>query len=421
MATDNQTPDSGVQPDRRRFLQQSLVGAGVVAGGLGLWGCGAPRATAADSALEPARLAEAARRRTRATVGDTEVWIPSGTRIREVARSGSAPVPGSDYHWHPVPDGGATFATEDGGWIYVSNSEVRAPEQGGVGALRFSQDGDVIDAYGICSGTQANCAGGPTPWRTWLTCEEYEQGQVFECDPMGQQEATVRPALGTFKHEAVAVDPVNGYLFLTEDEPDGLLYRFTPVHWPEGDKPDLSEGVLEALIAESDPSREEVVVRWEPVPDPLFQGDTPTRRQLGNATRFDGGEGIWYHEDRIFFATKGDNRVWLLEPGSDRLQVVYDGQRGSLDPTIADVDNVTVSQRGEVIVAEDGPEMRLVVLGPDMIATPVVDFVGHRDSEICGPAFSPDGNRLYFSSQRGQTGESDDGRIYELSAILGVV
>ncbi|PAU79700.1 translocation protein TolB [Halovibrio salipaludis] len=408
-------------PERRRFLQQSLVGAGILAGGVSLWGCGAPRATAADSALEPARLAAAARNRTRVTVGDTQVWIPEGTRIREVARSGTVPVPGGGYSWHPVPDGGATFATDDGGWIYVSNSEVREPEQGGVGALRFKADGDVVDAYGICAGTRANCAGGPTPWQTWLSCEEYDRGRVFECDPTGKEPAGVRPALGTFKHEAVAVDPVNGYLFLTEDEPDGLLYRFTPEDWPQGEKPDLSSGTLEALVADSDPTRGETGVNWQRVPDPLFEGDTPTRRQIGGATRFDGGEGIWYHEGRIFFATKGDNRVWLLEPGSDRLQVVYDRQRGSLDPSIADVDNVTVSRRGEVLVAEDGPEMRLVVLGPDMVATPVVDFVGHRDSEICGPAFSPDGDRLYFSSQLGQSGAADDGRIYELSGILSVV
>ena len=408
-------------PRRRRFLQQSLVGAGILAGGVSLWGCGAPRATAADSALEPAKLADAARNRVRVRVGDTEVWIPKGTHIREVARSGQRPVSNSAYRWHPVPDGGATFATPDNGWIYVSNSEVREPGEGGVGALRFDQYGEVVDAYSICSGTESNCAGGATPWGTWLTCEEYDHGQVFECDPFGESGAEAVPALGTYKHEAVAVDPVNGYLFLTEDEPDGLLYRFTPHNWPEGGKPDLSSGTLEALVADSDPRQGESRVRWETVPDPLFKGDTPTRHQLDNKTTFDGGEGIWYHEGRVFFATKGDNRVWLLEPKSNRLQVIYEGKRGSLDPTIADVDNVTVSLRGEVLVAEDGPEMRVVVLGPDMVATPVVDFVGHRDSEICGPAFSPDGDRLYFSSQSGQAGTPDDGRIYELMGILSVV
>jgi len=413
--------DSRHSPRRRRFLQQSLAGAGILAGGISLWGCGSPRAAASGTALEPARLALAARDRVKVSVGDSQVWVPRGTHIRQLARSGEPPIPGGDYLWHPLPDGGATFATPDGGWIYVSNSEVRAAGQGGVGALRFNVDAEVVDAYGICSGTRANCAGGLTPWGTWLSCEEYDRGQVYECDPFGQREARVQPALGTFKHEAVAVDPVNGYLYLTEDEPDGLLYRFKPDSWPAGGPPDLSSGRLEVLEAETAPGDSEVRVSWHQVPDPLFEGDIPTRHQLSGMTPFDGGEGIWYHQGRVFFATKGDNRVWLLEPGTDRLQVVYARERGSLDPAIADVDNVTVSQRGEVLVAEDGPEMRLVVLGPDMTATPVVDFVGHRDSEICGPAFSPDGDRLYFSSQRGQSGEPDDGRIYELSGILAIV
>jgi secreted PhoX family phosphatase len=99
--------------------------------------------------------------------------------------------------------------------------------------------------------------------------------------------------------------------------------------------------------------------------------------------------------------------------------VVY--QRGALSPAIADVDNVTVSHAGDVLVAEDGPEMRLVVLGPDMSATPVVTFEGHRESEICGPAFSPDGDRLYFSSQRGPSGRSEDGRTYELGNLLALM
>jgi len=73
------------------------------------------------------------------------------------------------------------------------------------------------------------------------------------------------------------------------------------------------------------------------------------------------------------------------------------------------------------MVAEDGPAMRLVVLGPAMRATPVVEFAGHRDSEICGPAFSPDGDRLYFSSQRGPIGRGEDGRTYELAGLLAVV
>jgi hypothetical protein len=407
---------SPVDAHRRRFLQQALVGAGVMAGGVGLWRASTPRATAGP--LAPAALARAARDRVRTEVGDTSAWIPRGTVMREVARSGTPPVAGHAHRWHADPDGGATFAAADGGWIYVSNSEVDTDGGGSVGALRFDREGELRAAYPICEGTRNNCAGGPTPWGTWLSCEEFDRGRVFECDPHGERDGVERPALGTFTHEAIAVDPVRGHLFLTEDQPDGRLYRFTPHDWPIDARPSLDAGRLEVAVLTAVPGRGPVGVRWAAVAD-RDAVDRPTRGQVPQSSAFDGGEGIWYHSGAVYFATKGDNRVWHLDPATDRIEIVY--ERGALEPAIADVDNVTVSARGEVLVAEDGPAMRLVVLGPAMRATPVVEFAGHRDSEICGPAFSPDGDRLYFSSQRGPIGRGEDGRTYELAGLLAVV
>ena len=106
--------------------------------------------------------------------------------------------------------------------MYVSNSEMPriGPVAGGVGALRFAADGTLIQAYPILEGSSLNCAGGPTPWGTWLSCEEQEEGTVWECDPMGARPAEPRPALGLFYHEAVTVDSPAGRLYLTEDRPD---------------------------------------------------------------------------------------------------------------------------------------------------------------------------------------------------------
>ena len=96
--------------------------------------------------------------------------------------------------------------------------------------------------------------------------------------------------------------------------------------------------------------------------------------------------------------------------------MLYDKKRDrAFSPAMNDVDNVTVSAAGDVLVAEDGPEMRIVVFSPDSKPYELVNVLGHRESEITGPAFSPDGSRLYFSSQNGPAGTLKDGRKYEMT------
>ena len=114
------------------------------------------------------------------------VRLPEGFTSRIVAQNGTPPAAGKPYPWDIFPDGGATYETSDGGWIYVSNSEmiVAGDVSGGVGALRFDASGEVVDAYPILTGTNTNCAGGKTQWNTWLSCEEHDRGQVLRvrCD-----------------------------------------------------------------------------------------------------------------------------------------------------------------------------------------------------------------------------------------------
>ena len=79
------------------------------------------------------------------------------------------------------------------------------------------------------------------------------------------------------------------------------------------------------------------------------------------------------------------------------------------------VDNVMVSAQGDVVVAEDGGNNQLMALAPDGNPAPVLQVIGHDGSEIAGPAFDPSGTRLYFSSQRGSSGESEDGVTFEIT------
>ena len=338
------------------------------------------------------------------------IRLPSGFISRVVATAFEAPIEGTAFQWHPAPDGGATFPLPDGGWIYVSNSEVFSIGNlsGGASALRFSPQGDIVDAYSILSDTTVNCAGGPTPWGTWLSCEEFDGGRVWECDPTGANAAVVRPALGTFRHEAVAVDPIGKRLYLTEDKSDGRLYRFSPTSYP-----DLNTGILAVAEVLADPGPGGALI-WHPVsnPNPLIGVQTETRYQVSESTAFKGGEGIWFHEGIVYFVTKGDNRVWALDTLNNSIDVIYDPTLHP-NPILSGVDNVTVSPRAEVVVAEDGGDMQLIALTPDGELCPLLQVTGQEGSEITGPAFSPDGRRLYFSSQRG--GSAGFGITYEVS------
>jgi secreted PhoX family phosphatase len=368
--------------DRRAFLRAGMASAAVAAIG--------PRLAACTPDPGPYGALKAA--------DANGIKLPSGFTSRVLARSG-ATVPGTSYVWHGAPDGGATFPSAGGGWTYVSNSELGA-SAGGAGALRFASDGGIVGAGRVLSGTNRNCAGGPAPWGRWLSCEEIDAGRVWECDPAGVAPAVARPALGVFNHEAAAVDPVRKHVYLTEDKPDGRLYRFRPTAYPS-----LASGTLEvATVAAGS-------VAWSPVPDPRATL-TPTRYQVPTSTAFNGGEGAWYADGSLWFTTKGDNRLWELAVATGALSVVYDAGRFS-NPVLTGVDNIVRAANGDLFVCEDGGDLQLVILSPDGDVWPFLQVTGQPGSELAGAAFDPSGSRLYFSSQRGPTG-AGPGVTYEV-------
>jgi uncharacterized protein len=400
---------------RRDLIRAGIGVAGVFTLGPAFWEALATPAPVGASPYGPLRPPDA-----------NGIRLPARFSSRVVAR-GNQPVPGTRYVWHTFPDGASTFPTGDGGWILVSNSEVPTPVDlpfdpplgnrgdGGASAIRFGPRGGIQGAYRILSGTSSNCAGGPTPWRTWLSCEEIEDGVVWECDPRGQRTAVARPALGVFKHEAVCVDPGRGHVYLSEDEGDGGFYRFTPAR-----KGDLRAGRLEIALVRNEPTTK--TVEWKRVPDPSARSG-PLRQQVPGATRFRRGEGIWFDSDRVYLATTSDSRIWEYNARTRRLSRIYDAAKIK-NPPLTDVDNITVARSGDLFVCEDNGgndpfDICIITREPRRRVARFLKLTGpqHGDpdteavSEVAGVCFNPAGNRMYFSSQRAY----GVGVVYEVS------
>jgi len=300
---------------------------------------------------------------------------------------------------------------------------------GGTTTLLVDGDRLVSDAASL-AGTVRNCAGGPTPWGTWLTCEETEltpkqdakltrrHGYVFEVDPQGRlHDSAPVPllGLGRYAHEAVAIDPRTGVVYLTEDAsgPFGLIYRFLP-NQPLGGPGSLrAGGTLQALFAGGLGDLSAVTqlgtklpAIWSPVPDPDATA-TSTRKQFaeGTISRVPKAEGIYWSDGAAYIvssfakaspaAGRHEGQVWRYDPTSNTIELVllivpggqFDGP-----------DNITISSWGEIVLCEDGDgENHLVVVGEDGEPYPLARSVS--TSEWAGATFAPDGKWLYANIQ----------------------
>lgn len=175
--------------------------------------------------------------------------LSEGLAARLIASSGEvveyADGSVSKVSFHGNPDGAEVFpdTREEnlGGWIYTSNSEMPNKGDGGVGAITFDKDGNILDYKIVLKDTTMNCGGGGTPWNTWVSCEEIEfDGQIYQVDPTGKRDSQVM-TLGSDggRWEAFAYDvrdANNPHFFVTEDHNKGTLRRFTPDN-PDWDEP----------------------------------------------------------------------------------------------------------------------------------------------------------------------------------------
>lgn len=322
----------------------------------------------------------------------------------------------------------------------------RAP--GGTTSLEIRPDGDreLVRDFVSLSGTIVNCAGGPTPWGTWLTCEEVtsgtaqgwerEHGYVYEVPAAAEEQvdAVPLPALGRFVHEAVAVDPETGIVYQTEDRNKAGFYRFVP-----DKRGDLTSGRIQMLAVTGRPQLD--TVRGQTVGEPLrahwvdIDDPDPARASLNPALVFNQGrarggamfsrlEGCWWGRGSVFFhATDGGDvragQVWEYRPlGADDglLVLIFE----SPDRRVLDgPDNLTVSPRGGILICEDGWGTNyLRGLTPD---GEIFDFAQNiaNGNEFAGACFSPDGQTLFVNVQGAKRAMSIDEELGMTFAIWG--
>lgn len=394
--------------------------------------------------------------------------LPRGFSYQVVTHAGKTVLESGE----PTPekhDGMATFPRAGGGSVLVYNHEINRGHNaaypvpalpgltydpgapGGCTVVEVDEDGNRVTEYVGLAGTSTNCAGGRTPWNTWLSCEETEEragnglqrdhGYVFEVDPYvrdANQDPEPIKALGRFAHEAVVVDPNTGHLYETEDasSPNGLFYRFTPpssaMPLGNGKLRGLADtdGTLEAMRATDSSGRHvedlsyatEVGttydVTWTTVPD-RGAASTSTRKQLSNeqVTRARKLEGAWWDEGGCYFVSSyarsespgapHDGQVWYLDPLSGTVELRLRFAVDADDTNTDGPDNITVSPYGGVIMAEDGEGQQHLFGATAQGATypmarneiNIGTAAAPEFSEFAGPVYSPDAKTLFANVQ----------------------
>ncbi len=396
--------------------------------------------------------------------------LPPGFKYQIISRYGQMMDDG--LRVPHLPDGMATFPGPDGLTILIRNHELRpdnpgpfgnkmelldkvdmsrlydrglgkTPGHGGTTTVVYdTKEQKIVRQFLSLGGTQRNCAGGPTPWNTWITCEEtvqrmdtrssnqyfYEKdhGYNFEVPASAEMKLTQAIPLtdmGRFNHEAVAVDIDSGIVYQTEDRNDGLIYRFIP------NKPgQLSAGgKLQALKVKDQPSLDtrnwksrpavpvgvKLAVEWIDVEDVTSPKDDLREQGYDNgAARFARGEGMWRGSDGIYFAcTSGGNKklgqIWRYVPSKGEGTASENAAPGTLElfvepnnsNLVENADNLTVAPWGDLIVCEDrqGDVVRLVGVTPN---GKLYTFAhSHNKTEFAGVTFSPDGSTMFVNIQ----------------------
>ncbi|MBK6264856.1 DUF839 domain-containing protein [Marivirga sp. S37H4] len=341
---------------------------------------------------------------------------------------------------NPSPFGFSAFGKNNELLNKVSKSDLfdfgygKTPGLGGTTTLIFNENTQKVEQqYLSLAGTYRNCDGGSTPWNSWISCEEdtTPQGKYSEVShgynfevPVAHK-GLVAPvplkAMGRFNHEAVCVDPSSGIVFQTEDQHDGLIYRFIP-----NEKEKLHKGgTLQALAIKCHKQfdtrnwksqdlkvNQELEVEWITLSRVDSQEDDLRKRgKMNGAAVFARGEGMWYGNNEVYFAcTNGgksqSGQVFKYVPSSKEGL-----EREKLDPgklilfaepndsrILKSCDNLTVSPWGDVILVEDRKNAHIRGIRPDGQIYNIGRNIG-SNSELAGICFSPSGKTMFVNVQ----------------------
>ncbi len=440
---------TGRRFSRRTFLKGAGGGAAALAlaasGGLVLPVGAATTARFGNLVADPTRVLD----------------LPPGFKYRIISAEGlklsnGAPVP-SDF------DGMAAFPGPGGSVYLVRNHELRAESSGdkiappvegrnpymrgaigGTTGILLGPDGKKVREYVTNAGTVNNCAGGPTPWNTWLTCEEdrsTNHGYVFEVDPADPENdlsKTPIRAMGFFSHEAAAIDPQTGIVYLTEDDfrgkipesptqenpqilnpenPDynqisraSFLYRFVPNDTSRRPGALQQGGKLQVAKLDERPlynadlaePGDRFAVRWVDVNPDDAHGDALAKGGIAfnRLERADFAGGAFCFDDTAG-GEKRLGQVYRYLPATNTLELFYEGTD---ENDMESPDNIVVAPWGDLIFAEDGEgENRIMGITP---GGQVYKFGVHHlenkegdTGEFAGPTFSPDGRTFFVNIQ----------------------